>query len=43
MVGTAVIPLPWAYQQSGIALGLIITTLSFFFGFYTTKLIVESS
>ena len=43
MLGTAVVTLPWAYQQSGLALGIIITIVSFFVSFYTCKLIVDST
>lgn len=43
MIGTAVVSLPWAYQQSGFVLGLIITLMSFLISFYTCKLIVDSS
>jgi len=43
MIGTAVVSLPWAYQQSGLMLGLIITFFSFLVSFYTCKLIVDAS
>lgn len=43
MIGTAVVSLPWAYQQSGFVLGLIITLTSFLVSFYTCKLIVDAS
>jgi hypothetical protein len=43
MTGTAVAILPWAYQQSGIVLGLIITFTSFIISFYTCKLIIDMS
>lgn len=43
MIGTAVVSLPWAFQQSGLGLGLIITLSSFLIAFYTCKLIVDSS
>lgn len=43
MLGTAVVTLPWAYQESGLALGMIITVVSFVVSFYTCKLIVVST
>lgn len=41
MIGTAVVSLPWAYQQSGLVLGLIITVVSFITSLYTCILIVK--
>ena len=41
MIGTAVVSLPWAYQESGLVLGVIITITSFLVSFYTCKLIVD--
>jgi sodium-coupled neutral amino acid transporter 9 len=41
MIGTAVVSLPWAFQESGAILGLIITTASFLISFYTCKLIID--
>lgn len=43
MIGTAVVSLPWAFQQSGLMLGLLITFFSFMVSFYTCKLIVDAS
>ncbi len=43
MIGTAVVSLPWAFQQSGLLLGLIIAFLSFCISWYTCKLIVDAS
>ena len=43
MIGTAVVSLPWAFQQSGLGLGVIITFVSFLVSWYTCKLIVDSS
>jgi hypothetical protein len=43
MVGTAVMSLPWAYQESGFVLGLIITFVAFLISFYTCKIIVDAS
>lgn len=41
MMGSAVVSMPWAIQQSGIALGMIICFTSFLISFYTCKLIVD--
>lgn len=41
MMGSAVVSMPWAIQQSGIGLGLIICFTSFLISFYTCKLIVD--
>lgn len=35
MVGTAVSCLPWAFQQSGLLLSLMISTLSFLLSWYS--------
>ena len=43
MVGTAVMSLPWAFQESGFVLGLIITFVAFLISFYTCKIIVDAS
>jgi amino acid permease len=43
MVGTAVLSLPWAFELAGIALGLIISLVSFLISFYTCKLIVDQA
>lgn len=42
MIGTAVLSLPWAFQQSGIMLGACIAFVSYLISFYTCKLIVQS-
>jgi len=41
MIGTAVVMLPWTFQQSGIVLGLIFCFTSFLISFYTCKLIID--
>ena len=41
MVGTCVATLPWAFQQSGLLLGLILCFTSFLVSFYTCKLIID--
>ena len=43
MIGTAVVSLPWAYQQAGLVLGLAISFTSFLISFYTCKLIIEAT
>jgi len=43
MIGSAVVSLPWAFQQSGLLLGLIISFTSFFISFYTCKLIIDAT
>jgi sodium-coupled neutral amino acid transporter 9 len=41
MMGSAVVSMPWAIQQSGLMLGLIICFTSFLISFYTCYLIVD--
>lgn len=43
MIGTTVLSLPWAFQQSGMLLGLCISFSSYIVSFYTTKLIVDAT
>ena len=43
MIGTAVVSLPWAFQQSGMLLGCLITFASFVVGLYTCILIVNAT
>ncbi len=40
MIGTAVVSLPWAFQQAGMALALGIAFVSFLISFYTCKLVI---
>ena len=40
MIGSAIVSLPWAFQQSGMALGIIISFCSFLVSFYSCYLIV---
>ena len=40
MMGSSLISLPWAYSQSGIVLGIIISFLLFLVWFYTWYLVV---
>jgi len=41
MIGTAVLSLPLAFQESGIGLGIIIACVSYLISFYTCNLIVQ--
>ena len=41
MIGSAVTTLPWAYQKSGLALGLAISLISCFVSYYTCMLTVN--
>ena len=43
MAGTALTVIPYAYQQSGIVLGIILTFIAFAFSFYTCLLIMKTS
>lgn len=43
MMGSTIVSLPWAFQQSGLALGFCITFSSYIVSFYTTKLIVDGT
>ena len=43
MIGSAIVSLPWAFQQSGLALGSLITFISFAISYYTCALIVRTS
>ena len=41
MIGTAVVCLPWAFQQAGLGLAICICFSSYIVCFYTTKLIID--
>lgn len=43
MVGTTIVTMPWAFQQSGMILGFIIALCSFIISYYTTTLVVSSA
>lgn len=43
MVGSAVVALPWAFQSSGIVLGVMVSFVSFVVSFYTCALILETA
>ena len=43
MAGTALTVIPWAYQQSGIFLGILLTFLAFMFSFYTCLLVMKTA
>lgn len=40
MAGSAIVSLPWAFQTSGLLLGIIISFVSFLVSYYTCYLIV---
>lgn len=41
MIGTAIVSLPWAFQQAGLILALTISFTSFLISLYTCKLIFK--
>ena len=41
MIGTAVVSLPWAYQQAGLGLSIIATTITFLVSYYTCNLMYK--
>lgn len=41
MIGTAIVSLPWAFQQAGMALSICICFSSYLVSFYTCKLIID--
>lgn len=41
MAGTALTVIPWAFQQSGIMLGILLTLIAFMFSFYTCLLVMK--
>ena len=43
MAGTALTVIPWAYQQSGIMLGILLTFVAFMFSFYTCLLVIKTA
>ena len=43
MLGSAVVSLPWAFQQAGLGLSLCITFISFIVGWYTCSLIIDQT
>lgn len=43
MIGSAVVSLPWAYQQAGLIMGCLVTCSSFLVSYYTCYLIIRSS
>ena len=40
MVGSAMVSLPWAFSESGIILGILISFTSFIISYYTCALII---
>ena len=43
LVGSAIVSLPWAFQQSGLVLGFTIAFTSFSISYYTSSLVVHSA
>jgi len=43
MVGSAIVALPYAFQKSGIVLGILVSLFSFMISFYTCALIITTS
>lgn len=43
MAGSAIVSLPWAFQETGLLLGIIISFTSFLISFYTCYLIIETA
>lgn len=43
MAGTGIVTMPWAFQQSGIVLGLILTFIAFLISFYTCYLVIKTA
>ena len=43
MVGSALAALPWAYQEAGFGVGLVVSFFAFSAGIYTCLLIVKTA
>jgi amino acid permease len=43
MAGTGIVTMPWAFQQSGIILGVILTFIAFIISFYTCYLVIKTA
>jgi amino acid permease len=43
MVGSAVVALPYSFQETGIVFGVIISFVSFITSYYTCALIIETA
>ena len=43
LMGSAIVALPWAFQQSGIVLGSVIAFISFYTSYHTTLLVLNST
>jgi len=43
MVGSALTSLPWAFQASGLVLGIVVSFVSFLISFYTCSLIIKTA
>jgi len=43
MIGAGLVTLPWAYQQSGLLVGLVLTLLAFAISYYTQLVVLRTS
>ena len=43
MAGTGMVTIPWAYQQSGILLGTLLTFIAFTISYYTCYLVIKTA
>lgn len=43
MAGTGIVTMPWAFQQSGILLGVILTFIAFVISYYTCYLVIKTA
>jgi amino acid permease len=43
MVGTGMVTVPWAFQQSGVVLGIVLTFVAFAFSTYTCFLVIKTA
>ncbi len=43
MAGTGIVTMPWAFQQSGIFLGVLLTFIAFIISFYTCYLVIKTA
>lgn len=43
MAGSGMVTIPWAFQESGIALGILLTLIAFVFSSYTCWLVIKTA
>ena len=43
MVGSSILAVPWAFQEAGLLLGIIICFITFVVGFYTCHLVMKTA